>query len=99
MVTTENFLLYFNSASRRDLRPLFRLFLYATDKLQVYLKHTSLNTYTVELQNLDMNVPMEIVTSTGKINITASKTPVKIQSETMPVIDPDGYYLKKLIAE
>jgi hypothetical protein len=46
-----------------------------------------------------MNVPMEIVTSTGKINITASKTPVKIQSETMPVIDPDGYYLKKLIAE
>jgi aminopeptidase N len=99
MVTTEDVLLHFNSAARRDLRPLFRLFLYTTDKLQVSLRQTGLETYEIKLLNLDMDVPMEITTSAGTQKFNVGKNPVKLRSTTMPVIDPDGFYLKKITIE
>ncbi len=99
MVTTSDVMNYFNTASRRNLRPLFDLFLYTTDKLGINVKQTTLLTYQVSLSNMDMELPIEIVTSSGKQKIMVGKKPVEVKSETLPLIDPDGYYLKKVVFE
>jgi len=99
LVTTEQLLLHVNSASRRDLRPLFRLFLYSKDKLGIYVRQKELNSYEIRLQNLDMSLPMEVVTSEGRKTIMVSRKPVTVTSGTMPVLDPDAYYLKKITLE
>lgn len=98
-VTTEQVLLHFNEAAHKNLRPLFQLFLYTTDKLQVSLRQTGLDSYELKLLNLDMEVPMEVQTSNGLQKITIGKNAVKFRSASFPVIDPDGYYLKKITVD
>jgi aminopeptidase N len=99
LVTTGQLMKHFNAAAGRDLEPLFRLFLYTTDKLQVGVRQTGLDTYEIKLLNLDMSLPMEVLTSAGKIRGRVDGKPVNIRSTTMPVIDPDAYYLKKITME
>ena len=41
----------------------------------------------------------EVVTSSGKQKIVISKTPVTITSTSLPILDQDVYYLKKVIVE
>jgi hypothetical protein len=42
---------------------------------------------------------LDIITDQGKQKITADKNGVVITSATLPMIDPDMYYLKKVIYE
>lgn len=99
LVKTEDLIQHFNKATGRNLQPLFDLYVYSTDKLQLSLRQTGLQAYELRVQNLGMEIPMEVLTSAGKIIVKAGDNPVKISSATMPVIDPDGYYLKKITLE
>lgn len=99
MVVTSDVLKHFNTASGKDLTPLFRLFIYSTDKLAVMVKELASGGYSVKLDNLDMTIPVEIQTSSGKRKMMLSKKAVTVKSESMPVIDPDGYYLKRVSYE
>ena len=99
MVTTDDVMNYFNTASRKNLKPLFDLFIYSTDKLTINLKQTGLNTYLISFLNMDMTLPLEVQTSSGKQRIMVDKKPVEISSDSFPVIDPDCYYLKKIVFE
>jgi len=99
MVTTNDLMLYFNTASKMNLKPLFDLFIYSTDRLSITVKQTGLTTYKVSLGNMDMNLPLEIMTDAGKQKIMVGKKAVDIKSTSFPIVDPDGYYLKKLVIE
>jgi aminopeptidase N len=99
MVTTEDVMNYFNTASRKNLKPLFDLFLYTTDRLTINIKQTGLNTYLISFMNMDMTLPLEVQTSAGRQKLMVNKTPVEIKSDSLPVIDPDCYYLKKIVIE
>jgi aminopeptidase N len=94
MVVTDDVLKHFNAAAGKDLSPLFKLFLYSTDKLQVHVKQVAADAYTVRLGNMTMPLPFEIITSSGKTKLTLSGKDQQISSTSMPIIDPDGYYLK-----
>jgi hypothetical protein len=48
---------------------------------------------------MKMDLPIEIQTSAGRSKVQAGAKPVKINSATMPVIDPDAYYLKTITIE
>jgi hypothetical protein len=72
---------------------------YSIDKLQVHLKQTGLQTYELSTKNMKMDLPIEIQTSSGRSKVQAGAKPVKINSATMPVIDPDAYYLKTITIE
>ena len=98
-VKTEDVIRHFNAASGKDLQPLFDLYVYSIDKLQVNLKQTGLQTYELSTKNMKMDLPIEIETSSGRSKVQAGAKPVKINSNTMPVIDPDGYYLKVITVE
>jgi len=98
-VTTDDVEKLFSTAHGKSLKPVFDLFLRTTSKLEISLRQTGDDTYRVQVLNLDYEIPIEVVTSAGKKKITISKTPVTITSTSLPVLDQDVYYLKKIIVE
>ena len=89
----------FSGAYGKSLDPLFHLFLYTTDKLEVAVKKTNENEYLVKLLNLDMTVPLDVQTDTGIQRIMTDKKGITITSKSPPVIDPKVFYLKKVTVE
>jgi len=81
------------------LKPIFDLYLRTTSKLEISLRQTGEDTYKVQLVNLDYEIPIEAITSAGKQKIVISKTPITITSTSLPILDQDVYYLKKVIVE
>ena len=77
---------------------MFDLWLRTTDKLEIHMKRTPKG-YLVNFDNLDMELPLQIVTSNGIQTIKVNKKGSLIQSASLPVIDPDMYYLTKIIIE
>ncbi|HET9747148.1 MAG TPA: M1 family metallopeptidase, partial [Chitinophagaceae bacterium] len=55
----------FSGAYGKSLQPLFHLFLYTTDKLEVHVRQTKENEYLVKLLNLDMQIPIDVQTDAG----------------------------------
>ena len=89
----------FSSATGRSLNPLFRLFLYTTDKLEIHVQQTAADKYIVRLLNIDMALPLEVITDEGLKKITVDKKGVTVNSKTFLQVDPRVFYLKKLIYE
>jgi len=89
----------FSGAYGKSLDPLFHLFLYTTDMLEVSVKKTKENEYQVKLLNLDMTIPIDIQTDTGIQRIMVDKTGAVVTSKSPVIIDPRVFYLKKVIME
>jgi aminopeptidase N len=89
----------FSGAYGKSLQPLFRLFLYSTNKLEVHVQQTAENKYTVKLLNLDMAIPVDVVTDEGTERLMVSKKGITVTSKTPVQIDPTVFYLKKVILE
>ena len=89
----------FSSAYGKSLQPLFHLFLYTTDKLEIHVKQTDENKYLVKLLNVDMALPISIVTDEGMQRMVIDKNGITVKSKTQLQIDPDVFYFKKVILE
>ncbi|HAO46154.1 MAG TPA: hypothetical protein PLZ45_07265, partial [Ferruginibacter sp.] len=89
----------FSGAHGKSLKPLFQLFLYSTDKLEISVKQTADDKYLVKLLNIDMPLPVEVDTDSGTQRLTLEKKPVTLTSKTPLQVDPKGFYLKKVILE
>src|SRR6185503_12203417 len=89
----------FSGAYGKSLDPLFHLFLYTTDKLEVYVKNTKENEYQVKLLNLDMTIPIDVQTDAGIQRITTDKKGTTVTSKSPIIIDPKVFYLKKVFIE
>ncbi|MGB5005556.1 MAG: hypothetical protein WBO39_01360, partial [Ferruginibacter sp.] len=79
--------------------PLFHLFLYTTNKLEIHVKQTDENKYLVKLLNLDMPLPVNIVTDAGMQRLVVDKKGITVTSKTALQVDPDVFYFKKLVME
>lgn len=89
----------FSRASGTDLSPLFHLYLYTTDKLEVDVRQQDATHYLVKLLNIDMPLPLDITTDTETSRKMIDKKGVVVASVTMPLVDPRVFYLKKVIYE
>lgn len=89
----------FSKASGKNLQPLFKLFLYTTDKLEISIRQTGMEKYTIRLLNMDMPLPLEIKTDEGIKKLTVDKKGIIVSSKTFVQVDPRVFYLKKLIYE
>jgi aminopeptidase N len=98
-VTTADVEQLFSGAHSGSLEPLFKMFLYSTDKLEIHIKQTAEDKYLVKLLNIDMPLPVDIVTGEGRKRMMIDKKGVAITSKTFPQVDPYVFYLKKLIIE
>ena len=89
----------FSGAYGKSLDPLFHLFLFTTNSLEVHVKKTNENEYQVKLLNLDMTVPIDVQTDSGIQRIMTDKKGTTVKSKTPITIDPNVFYLKKVIIE
>jgi aminopeptidase N len=98
-VTTADVEKLFSGAYGKTLQPLFHLFLYTINKLEIQVKQTGEDKYVVKLLNIDMSLPIDVMTDTGiqRMNIDAKGT--TISSKTLIQPDPKMYYLKKVVYE
>ena len=99
MVMTSDVEQHFSNAYGKSLKPLFQLFLYTTDKLEIHVRQLNDTSYEVKLLNIDMPLPLDIVTGAGKKRMMVDSKGINIRSSVFPRIDPDIYYLKKVIYE
>lgn len=99
MVTSDDVEKLFSKASGKNLKPFFDFYLTKTELLNFRVKNTKYNTYTIQLTNLPMNLPIEIITDKGKQQLILSQEGTTIQSTFPPIVDPKGYYLKKITIE
>lgn len=89
----------FSGANGKSLQPLFHLFLYTTNKLEVHVKQTKDNEYMIKLLNLDMQIPLDVQTDSGIQKIMVDKKGIAVISKSQVIIDPKVFYLKKIILE
>ncbi len=98
-VTTSDVEQLFSGAYGKSLKPLFHLFLYTTDKLEVLVKQNGEDKYAVRLLNIDIPLALDIVTDSGLQRITIDSKGTTITSKTPIQVDPKVFYLKKVIME
>ncbi|MEP7375926.1 MAG: M1 family metallopeptidase [Chitinophagaceae bacterium] len=89
----------FSGAYGKTLQPLFHLFLYTTDKLEISVKQTEEDKYVVKLLNIDMPLPIDVVTDTGMQRMNIDTKGITVTSKTLIQVDPKIYYFKKVIYE
>ncbi|TFF38830.1 hypothetical protein E2R66_07440 [Mucilaginibacter psychrotolerans] len=100
--TTQDVQEYFCKGSGRDLNALFDFYLRTTNTMDFELRKLRPDTYTLSIKNSPMDLDLDILTDTGMVHTTikANKaTPLKITSKTLPVIDPKGWYFKRVIMQ
>ena len=98
-VVTDDVEKLFSRAYGKSLKPLFQLYLYTNDKVEIHVKQTDDEKYLVKLVNVDMELPIDIVTASGKQKLLVNKKGITVTSKTPIQVDPDVFYFKKLIIE
>jgi aminopeptidase N len=98
-VTTIDVQEHFSKAAGKDLRPLFDLFIYSTKKLDIVVKQQSANEYALSLQNIAMRLPVTVVIDGKEKQMMLDQNPQTVKSESTPIADPEGWYLKRIIIE
>lgn len=98
-VTTEEVEILFSKAYGKSLKPLFQLFLYTTQKLEIHIRQTGDDKFLIKTLNLDMSIPVDILTDSGLQRVVIDSRGILVASKTGIQVDPDVYYLKKIILE
>ena len=99
LVSTDDVEQFFSHEAGTDLKPLFDLYLRTTNKLEIHVKALRNDQYLVQLQNISIPLPMDVSTDAGTKRLIIDGKGLTISSKILPVIDPDDYYLKKIIIE
>lgn len=95
-IITDDVEKHFSKAAQKDLKPFFDQFLRTTKLFEFSIEQLSDGRYQIEAENIPMEVPLEISTSKGVQKINCSNGKITIDSDVAPVIDPRGWYLKKV---
>ena len=89
-VTTDDIEKLFSKQSGKNFKPLFDFYLRTTIKLEIKIRQTGFQKYMMTVPNL----PMDLLTDTGVQHIVLKEKEYVINSQTMPVVDAKGFYLK-----
>ena len=98
-VTSDDVEKLFSAASGKDLKPFFDFHLRTTYKLEIDVKQIKEDQYKIALLNFDGTLPIEIVADGKTTKSTIDKAGITVTSKGWPQIDPNVYYLKKVILE
>src|SRR5262249_16820000 len=97
--STEDVQRLFSNAAGRDLTPLFHLYLYTTNKLEVSVRLQDTTHWQVKMVKFRMPLAMEIRTGGETVTKVLDRKGVVVTSAVMPLVDPKVFYLKKVIYE
>jgi aminopeptidase N len=86
----------FSKEAGYSLQPFFDFYLRTTNLIDFTIKEIGYQQYQLNINNYFMDLPVDIVTNGKLERIIVGKEGVKLKSEFPPMIDPKGYYLKKV---
>lgn len=93
-VTTDDVELLFSTRSGKNLKPFFDFYLRTTNKVNISIKKTDNEKYSITSSNAPIALPIELTTSNDTIPILLEKNkPIVVESKTEPVLDADKNYL------
>jgi aminopeptidase N len=95
-VTTDDVEKLFSTESKQDLKPFFHFYTKTTDRIDISIKETGFQKYLITVNNFFMPLPFEVTTSAGTTRTVIGKDGITVTSETPPIIDGKGHYLKKV---
>jgi len=98
-VNTDDVEQLFSKQSGKNLKPLFDFYLRTTSKLEINIMQTGFQEYTINLPNLPMTLPLDILTDEGIQHVALKEKFFVIKSQTAPVVDAKGYYLKTVTTD
>jgi aminopeptidase N len=99
-VTTDDVEKLFSDASRTNLKPLFDFYLRTTNLLDITIKQTGLTSWVIQAKQMPaMQLPIDLSTSSGTTKVMLTNQAIKIESKTLPVLDPSSRYLKRVVIE
>ena len=98
-VTSNDVEALFSNATGTSLKPFFDFYLKTTNTFDFLVKETGYQTYQISNTNHFMDLPLEILIDNEIKKITITKQRLTIKSKTPPIIDPNGYYLKKVMMQ
>jgi len=99
LVSTDDVEQFFTKQSGYNLKPLFDLYLRTTNKLEIHIKSLPANKYLIQLQNIDMKLPLNVTTDGVTKRLMVDDKGLRVESKSIPIIDPEVFYLKKIIIE
>jgi len=99
LISTNDVEKLFTKASGMYLKPVFDLYLRTTQKLDIRVKQTGNNEYLIQLINFNDPLPLDVQTDNGRERRMVDEKGITVKSESTPVVDPDVYYLKRVILE
>ena len=92
---------FFIKETGKDLHPVFNFYLKTTKEIEINMYQKDADSYFIALNNAPIaSLPLDIATDKGIIHTTMNATkdkPFWIKSKTLPIIDPRGWYCRKVI--
>ena len=93
-VTSKDVEELFSGAAGYSLKPFFDFYLRTTKTIEMNVKENGYRTYVIKPTNYFMDLPLDIMIN-GKIEkIKLTKEGLTVTSNTTPILDPNGFYLK-----
>lgn len=93
LVETKDFTEFVQQYSELDLEDFFQVYLYTTTIPKVKISKKGKHRYAVSFSNIDLSLPIDILTSKGRQRIKISSKPTVIKSDSPITVDPEGWYL------
>jgi len=89
----------FSKAAGHSLKPFFDFYLRTTNRLEFSVKELGYQQYQITQNNYFMDLPLDIQLDNKIEKVMIAKEGIKLKSKTPPIVDPGGYYLKKVTIE
>ena len=86
----------FSSATGKNVKPFFDFYLRTTDVLDIVVKETGYHKYQIKINNYFMDLPVEITVDNKTEKMNIPKDGIMVTSNTPPMVDSRGFYLKKI---
>lgn len=96
MVTTTDVEQLFSKAAGYSLKPFFDFHLRTTQLMEVSIKETGYQQYQIKPLNYFMDLPYEVTINGKASRMMIGKEGITVKSNSLPLVDAAGYYLKKL---
>ncbi|ARS34747.1 M1 family metallopeptidase [Pontibacter actiniarum] len=98
-VKTADLQQYITEHTGQDIAPFFDLYLRTTEVPEVLVQKLGADSYAISIPNINFALPMDVQTDTGTQRLTLSKEPQQVKSAAPPLVDAQGWYLKRIRTE
>ena len=95
-ITTTDVEELFSKAAGYSLKPFFDFHLRTTQLMEVSIKETGYQQYQIKPLNYFMDLPYEVTVNGRPSRMMIGKDGITVKSNSLPLVDAAGYYLKKL---